>query len=379
MKKCWCGNDNLSEYNEYYCKCDACGTLVLKKDLNYDVDHVTDEDRDFYGKEYWEKKMVLAAGKENIDEVVDMYIQHRAIYWLSVLFRYLLPGKGNIAEVGCGLGQFSYLLDRIGYSQTAFELSPQICRYIEQTLKINIKSGTFSDTDTTYDMVTAMDVLEHIENPTDFIDQACRSTTKNGLLFLQTPNYNNRLSYDEMTLHAPGFKDQLREKEHVFLYSHDSITRLLKEHGFSHVVFEHALFGDDYDMFLIAGKKPVKEHDEKEIDRCLDSLENGRLIKALIKVWTDKETYLREDERLEKLREDIEKQGKDRLKQIDELTKQVQKLTDRMLSSEQRSQMFEEQCVARLDQINQLTAMVHERDAQIAGMMKKVTQGGNSQ
>ena len=87
MDKCWCGNTCFEEYSDQYYRCGKCNTLVAKPQIKYDPDQI-DDDVDFYGKEYWESKMVNAAKVRTMDQVVDLYLHERAVYWLKSLFSY---------------------------------------------------------------------------------------------------------------------------------------------------------------------------------------------------------------------------------------------------------------------------------------------------
>lgn len=403
MKKCWCGNSELSEYSDYYWACNKCHSLLNKEEIIYDPESICD-DSDFYGKDYWEVKMVDAAQAKDMSEVVDLYLAERAVYWLKSLFDYLLPGSGSVAEVGCGLGQFSYLLKASGYQQKAFELSPEICGYIKKTLGINIECGGFKESKKGYDLIVAFDVIEHLTDPKGFLSLAKMSLKDNGLLLLQTPNYNPEFNYSEMLVETPIFEEQLKNKEHIFLFSKQSICKLLNEFGFKYVAFLNAFFGDDYDMFLIASRKPLRKNTPKEIDEALNSLENGRLIKALIKTWSDarkKETHINElekqqndlfnqineltectrkneelaqakDKRLADLLNQIselsertvqaERSAQEKTAQQSELLSQIVTLTEMVKTTQEKLRISEDDRAARLEQINLLTSIIKEKN-----------------
>lgn len=365
MKTCWCGNAKLHEYSNEYLKCDVCGTLVSRLDISYDANAISDES-DFYGEEYWSKKMLAAANKNSLSELVDFYLQERCVYWLTSLFRYRLPGQGAIAEVGCGLGQFSYLLKQCGYQQQAFEVSPHICKYIRDTLNVNVTCGEFEATSTRYDAVVAFDVLEHFTDPHHFLETASRALTDDGILMLQTPSYDDTLTYTEMMQQKGRFSQLLQPEEHVYLYSRKSVKKLLERYGFQNVQFLKAFFGDDYDMFLVASRQPIQTHDQPEIEQHLERQPAGRLIKALIALWEQKQ---KQTEEIASLHE----QWDQHLEQINWLTDQlktmsvdhenrlqlINQLSEKLESSENTRQ-------AQLDKINELTEelVASERDRQ---------------
>ncbi len=341
MKRCYCGNKNLSEYSREYAKCDICKTLVSKYHFDEAIYNVKKEDEDLYGQNYWEDTMVKEAGVRDIDELIDMYIPERATYWLKNAMKYLKLGE-KIAEVGCGLGQFSYLLMQAGFPQTAFELSPQICERIRQKLGLQVVCGELCSTDDRYQAILAMDVFEHLTEPEKFISDCKTRLEDGGILVLQTPCYDPQYTYEEMRQYRPRFEHLLVENQHVYLYSRESITSILKKYDFEYIIFEPAFFGDDYDMFLFASRKPLRENSLEEIEEYLNGIPNGRLIKALIKLYDE-----RDQKELE--RQEIDAERKKMLADINVLTELVEQ-------KQKSSDAFAYAAEQRLADIEKLTA-----------------------
>lgn len=373
MKSCWCGNTELHAYSDEYLRCDVCGTLISRLDILYDANAISDES-DFYGEAYWSKKMLAAANKNSLGELVDFYLQERCVYWLTSLFRYCLPGQGTIAEVGCGLGQFSYLLKQCGYQQQAFEISPHICKYIRDTLDVNVTCGEFEAIPNRYDAVVAFDVLEHFTDPHHFLETVSHALTDDGILMLQTPVYDETLTYSQMLREKVRFAEQMKDKEHVYIYSQKAVKLLLEEHGFQNVQFLEAFFGDDYDMFLVASRQPIQTHDQQEIERYLDGRPAGRLIKALTALWEEKQ---KQTEEIASLHE----QWNEHMEQITSLTAQLKEISadhaQRLVLIEDlsaRLAVSEADRQARLDKINELTEMLAASEADRRARLQQINE-----
>lgn len=333
MKRCFCGNDKLSEYSTHYYKCDRCKVLVSKNDFDKKIYTVTEEDNDLYGGNYWQKVMVEEAGVRNIDELIDMYISERAIYWLKNILKYTKLG-GRLAEVGCGLGQLSYLLKQAGDEQTAFELSPEICKLIKEKLDINVVCGELSCSNESYDTIVAIDVFEHLLDPEQFLENCRDRLNENGVLVLQMPCYDETLTYAEMKEKKPKFEHLLVPEQHTFLYSRVAIKGLLQKHGFNSIVFEQAFFGDDYDMFLFASTTVLPQSSKEEIDSYLNGISEGRLIKAIINVYEEKEKAIKE-------KNEIDQQRNQLLADVEILTDDVKKTQEeRDEIDQQRNQLL---------------------------------------
>lgn len=341
MKSCWCGNKKLNEYSTGYFLCDKCNTLISKFDFDKEIYDVKDEEQDLYGKNYWEETMTKVAQKETLSQVVDMYLTERVIYWLKYVLKYTKLG-GDVAEVGCGLGQLQYVLKRIGYKQKAFELSQEICDYMKMQLDVDVHCGPFEKNNGIYDAIMAFDLFEHLVQPIEFIDYCSESLRPGGVLFMQTPCYNPTLSYSEMKKKVARFEEQLKQDQHVYLYSKESISNLLQEKGYKNIMFQPAFFGDDYDMFLLASKEPFHENSDKEIDGYLNNVPNGRLVKAMVTLFDEKEQATKEAKAIDNERNKI--------------IEDVEFLTRKVKDDEIRIKEYAEAAANRLEAIEKLQA-----------------------
>lgn len=286
-KICWCGNPDLKDYNQDYYRCDACHTLVNRIDFDEAFNQVQDEEKDLYGAHYWTEEFLRQAAVESVPQLHDRYFTERTLYWLGYLLRHLLP-PAKIAEIGCGMGQFPYLMKQAGFSQTAFELSPNICEYGKKVFALDMVCGTIDDRPGTYDCVIMMDLIEHILELDPFMQNILRHTKEDTLLFLQTPCYTPEWTYEQMLQSEPNFQNLLVPREHIFLFSKHSMRKFLAQYGYTSVQFHPALFGDHYDMFLVAGKFTVPEYTDAEIQDALDQKNQYVwLVRALLKQYRE--------------------------------------------------------------------------------------------
>ena len=392
MKKCWCGNTELAVYSSEYFKCEKCHTLITKQDLDNAVYDIKDEENDLYGKNYWEEEMTRVAGKNTLSEVVDMYLCERVIYWFQYVLKYIKLG-GSVAEVGCGLGQLQYIMSRCGYNQIAFELSHEICEYMEKQLGIKTHCGPFEPLGDAYDGILAFDLFEHLIDPEEFLEYCGQSMPQNGILCFQTPCYDASLNYIEMQNCKPKFKEQLKEEQHIFLYSKESITEILNKHGFSNIIFEPAFFGDDYDMFFVASREPISTNSDKDIEDFLDSVPNGRLIKALITLFDRNNACTEQYHEADKDRKDrgeqiqelvnlLHESETDRAARLEQVQKQERLLKESEADRAARLEQVQEQerllkeseadRAARLEQINTLSELLKESEADRAARLEQI-------
>lgn len=346
MRQCWCGNQEFSDYSQDYSLCPCCKTLVSKEEYQEKIYLVSDEKQDLYGKNYWEQLMTKEAEVESLDDIIDLYLEGRSLYWLKYILKYI-SYHDEVAEVGCGLGQLSYLLKLCGLQQTAFELSPEICEFVKKNLFINVECGQLQGTDKQYGSIIAIDLVEHLTKPREFLN-TCKSYLKDkGILCIQMPCYDPELSYVQMLDEKPNFEKLLVRNQHVFIYSRDSAIKLLRESGFNDIKFEPAYFGDDYDMFFFASKSCVEMRQPEQIESYLKSVcPAGWMIKTLMSLKAE----------TQKKSTELSQVNADRKQQLSD----IEKLTKLIHDKEQQIEILDSNCNERLKLIETLDSELRE-------------------
>src|SRR3954468_14099936 len=103
-----------------------------------------------------------------------------------------LAGK-KAADVGCGAGLLAEPLARLGAEVTAIDAAPENIaaardHALGQGLEIDYRAGGAEALDGRYDLVTSLEVVEHVADPPVFIGSLAAAVAAGGLLVLSTPN-----------------------------------------------------------------------------------------------------------------------------------------------------------------------------------------------
>ncbi|MEA1072070.1 bifunctional 2-polyprenyl-6-hydroxyphenol methylase/3-demethylubiquinol 3-O-methyltransferase UbiG [Sphingomonas sp. LY160] len=103
-----------------------------------------------------------------------------------------LSGKTAL-DVGCGAGLLAEPLVRLGAQVTAIDAAPELVEAAKahaagQGLTIDYRAMGVESLTGQYDLVTAMEVIEHVADPQGFVDALVARLAPGGLLILSTPN-----------------------------------------------------------------------------------------------------------------------------------------------------------------------------------------------
>lgn len=116
--------------------------------------------------------------------------------WVEKEIAKNLEGSLYILDVGCGGGFLSNHLAHAGHQVTGIDLSEnslKIAKRYDQTGSVSyLQADAYAlpFKNAKFDVVCAMDILEHVENPANLIAEASRVLRPGGLFFFHTFNRN---------------------------------------------------------------------------------------------------------------------------------------------------------------------------------------------
>ncbi len=103
-----------------------------------------------------------------------------------------LEGKSAL-DVGCGAGLLAEPLTRLGARVTAIDAAPAVIAVARAHaagagLTIDYRAGGVEAVEGQFDLVTSLEVIEHVAEPQAFIDSLAARLAPGGLMILSTPN-----------------------------------------------------------------------------------------------------------------------------------------------------------------------------------------------
>jgi len=151
---------------------------------------------------------------------------HDHLRWIQ---RHVQP-PGKLLDVGCATGIFLEAAHNAGWQTTGIE--PSIWAAEQAQLRVRssqIVLGGLEDVDlqtSQYQVVTAWDVLEHVQSPTAALYRLRNWLAPDGMCFLNLPNASS------LVARLSGAHWILLLREHLWYFSPDTIQKYLEKTGF---------------------------------------------------------------------------------------------------------------------------------------------------
>ena len=185
---------------------------------------------DYYESAEYRKKYGPDLTKEvTPQEVFDTYYPAQAeiIKEIEPVLR-----KGmSVMDVGCSTGHFlAALEDKVG-TRVGFELSKEENDFIKNSLDFKVYGTPIEETDIAeapFDLITCMQVLEHIDEPKPFLEAMVSNLKPDGYLFIEVPNLDDILV---STYKNEGYTKFFFHEPHVSYFNEKTLLELLASTG----------------------------------------------------------------------------------------------------------------------------------------------------
>lgn len=143
-------------------------------------------------------------------------------------------------DIGCGFGEYMNLLEKKGYHVTGIDIDKEAIKHNKHALYQSAEKLTF--TNNSFDVVTCVDVLEHVDNPQYVMSEIRRVVKEDGTVIITVPHFDFPFTYDPINFILKFFGTHIKIGlwwwGHKRLYKVKEIRKLLTEHGFDIVIFE---------------------------------------------------------------------------------------------------------------------------------------------
>ncbi len=237
----FCGNADAFVLEKFgpeqrykYVRCTSCGLAYLNPRPRYDKEFVSTA-YDVYASsvaDVWKNGRLTEEG------------ERRAVRIRSSLseMESFLGRKGRMLEIGCHTGFFCKVARDAGWDVTGVDISPTMIELARKEFGLNVLCGNWLEMDLNgpYDLVYCSHTIEHVPNPTDWLNKFSSVLAKNGRLCLEVPNMESIDRKFKRVLKRAGLKrdrwEPWRTPDHLYEPCEKSFVPYLERNGF-HVVY----------------------------------------------------------------------------------------------------------------------------------------------
>lgn len=221
-----------SQYKEIYkertvlriVRCSNCGLLYVNPQLK-------DPEKVYWGDadKYFEEARLILEGKAK-DHRDPNYIDD-----LKLIYRY--KPSGNLLDIGTNMGFFLRNARTWKWNLYGVEPSPPLSKMARDYFGLNVKTAFLEDAhfaSDSFDVVTMIDVFEHLPEPGGVLTEVQRILKSNGILYIKVPNglFNLFKFYNARVLGCLENYDIFDSYEHVVHYSQKTLQAMLEKYGF---------------------------------------------------------------------------------------------------------------------------------------------------
>jgi 2-polyprenyl-3-methyl-5-hydroxy-6-metoxy-1,4-benzoquinol methylase len=203
-------------------RCQACGLIYANPRL------IEPEMRKRYSATYFFSEY-LPAFKADASSYPLELIKNHYVLFLDLLAKYFIPGK-SLLDIGCGAGFFLKAAESMGWRVSGTEISEAAFDYARRVTNIQAYLGRLEDISLpsqSYDIVTMLDILEHLPDPSRTLQEVHGILKKRGILIISTPDFQ---SLSRLFL-GKGWA-VLSPVEHLYYFTQKTLLRALQQTGY---------------------------------------------------------------------------------------------------------------------------------------------------
>ena len=131
----------------------------------------------------------------DIDYVISQNARYKEMSRILSFAQPFLGRRGSLLDIGAGTGMLVKRATELGFSAVGIEPSKQFCEVAVKS-GLNVTQGVFpseSITDT-FNVITLIDVIEHVNQPVLFLSQVKCNLRPGGFVVISTPDCNSVLA-----------------------------------------------------------------------------------------------------------------------------------------------------------------------------------------
>jgi 2-polyprenyl-3-methyl-5-hydroxy-6-metoxy-1,4-benzoquinol methylase len=148
----------------------------------------------------------------------------------------LKPEGSRLLDIGSNMGFYLRIAKQMGFNAEGVEPSPSLATLAEKQWNIKIHNGFLEDVNLPekhYDVISLIDVFEHVTNPSELLISAGKILKDDGIIVIKVPNGDYNLSKQKLAkLMGKSGMDIWDCREHVAHYTYATFRKMAEKSGF---------------------------------------------------------------------------------------------------------------------------------------------------
>lgn len=214
-------------------QCPSCGLIFQNPRFSDEEIH------QFYDEGYYKGNNDFSYIDERENFKGSGYVWNKRVSILNKHLKVKDSAQKTFLDIGCSFGGFLKCAENAGFIPYGIDVSEYAARYARDVLQLNnVLCGEFTKgmyPENFFDVITLVEVIEHIKNPHDTLKELFRVLKPGGVLLLQTANMDgvqSKKAGKEYHYFLPG---------HLFYFSKKTLTRYLNDCGFTGIKIFHGV------------------------------------------------------------------------------------------------------------------------------------------
>jgi 2-polyprenyl-3-methyl-5-hydroxy-6-metoxy-1,4-benzoquinol methylase len=203
---------NQDTYKKHFlCQCSDCGFVFARK-----IPTLTELEEHYNG--YGRNDFLSPITIKRYNEILDSFEPFR--------------NNGRLLDVGCGIGYFLEVAKTRGWEVYGTEFTDEAVEICSKK-GIIINKGVLNVENYKpdfFDIITSFEVIEHINNPREELNNFNILLRKGGLVYITTPNFNSLLRY-----RLKSYYNVIVYPEHLSYYTPKTLTKVFHLSGFKKI------------------------------------------------------------------------------------------------------------------------------------------------
>jgi len=221
-----------TSYDENVYKCHDCSILFLSNTTYINEFYESEEYRNSYNSTYDKKSFIAQVAGDN----------EQRLYKIGVIN---LVDK-SVVDIGVGAGVFLDLISSFSKDTIAIEPAKFYHDELSKLHKVYSYTSDAINDGVNGDVVMSFNVIEHVENPLEFLQDKFDILNDGGTMYMVTPNHDDIL----MRTIPEEFSPFYYRTAHLYYFDKKSISYLLDKAGFKNYKVEYMHTMDMSNMMI---------------------------------------------------------------------------------------------------------------------------------